>query len=196
MLRNDTVDKLYFLSFFISVVFGLFHFYIQKSEILGLYIFTIIAIPLLLLPMLAIKIFKANGDQRFINRLKTSSLVIFYVNSAGTLLLYKYYEYDQLAHFITFVMLTLIFVISLKKIAGESFKIITPLIFLVMFIGGAAFELVQFSIDQIFNSTLFYDATQPISMDVLTDIIADSAGAIAGLVIFKLKNKKPMVKAI
>lgn len=183
MSENKTINQIYISSFFISAVFGLFHYFIQKSDILGLYLFTIVAIPLLFLPILAIKILKTSNDERFVDILKFSSLIIFYINSAGTLFLYKYFEYDQFAHFITFLMLVIIFLSIMKKIGFE--KINVFFIFFIMIMGGMLFELVQFTIDQIFNSTLFYDADQIIVIDVLTDVIADGVGIIAGLFIFK-----------
>jgi hypothetical protein len=60
--------------------------------------------------------------------------------------------------------------------------------------GGMAFEIYQFTFDLFFNTSMFFDSSQTISIDVLTDIRANILGSILGIILIKVYYKKAVKK--
>jgi len=128
--------------------------------------------------------------------LKLFVSMIIYVHSIGSLWLYKQpFQYDQLAHFITLVLVTImlaflykIITVDILKRKESSLFFMFSILFILGFFGGVLNELIQFSSDLLFGSKMFFDPTQlTYHEDSLTDIRANTLGIITALIFLKIK---------
>ena len=200
-MKNLLVDIFYYFSFIASFAIGIFYFLLYKGEMVGFWIF-IAAGPLLLaLPVLVFKMktFYENYNGNLKNTFKVLACIMFYSNALGALYFYKqqFFEYDQFAHFFTFLSLAILSTILYRVAAVNVFKkeepklsFALPMIFFVMLISGLLFEFLQYSLDTLFASHLFFDSNQPIQTDVLTDVRSNTLGTLTGLLVLKIQWKK------
>lgn len=107
-----------------------------------------------------------------------------FLNALSSLILHEMgFQYDRFLHFsdgfLAFIIAVLIFILfwALKK-EQEINKNKIILSFIAIFTGIFFYELLQYSIDRLFGTQLFFDIKQSIEIDVREDIILSFLGLI------------------
>ena len=99
------------------------------------------------------------------------------------------FQYDRLLHFaVSMINVPLGILIISAFVMGSSKKILGITVGMAI-MGLMLFEGYQYSVDMVFGTQLFHDATQNIRIDVMEDIVLGILGVVAGvyLSISKLK---------
>ena len=132
----------------------------------------------------------------WIKKIEYFSFFIIILNAPASLILHDLgFQYDRFLHFgvpffslIVFLLLWL----SVMKINGEEIKKRKLLIclFLILFASLFLWEILQYSIDQIFGTKLFFDAKQKIEVDALEDILFGVSGLLVALFYVNYSFKK------
>ena len=78
------------------------------------------------------------------------------------------------------------------KINGEEIKKRKLLLYLlaILFVSLLLWEILQYNIDQIFGTKLFFDAKQEIKIDVLEDILFGTLGLLVAVIYVNYSFKK------
>lgn len=159
-----------------------------------------IVIPLLiLLPRIFLKFdVKIRKTVKFewVKKIEFFTFFIVLFNAPASLILHDLgFQYDRLLHFIVPFFSLMIFSllwIPVMKIKGKEIKKRRFLlyIFAVLFIGLFLWEALQYSIDQLFDTKLFFDAKQEIRTDFLEDIFFGICGLFAAVIYLNYSLKK------
>ncbi len=124
----------------------------------------------------------------------TFFIIIF--NAPASLILHDLgFQYDRFLHFVVPFLSSIIFsllLIPVMKIKGKEIKKGRFLlyIFAVLFIGLFLWEALQYNIDQIFHTKLFFDVKQEIKVDFLEDIFFGICGLFAAIIYLNYSLKK------
>ncbi|MBZ9577585.1 hypothetical protein KJA13_00920 [Patescibacteria group bacterium] len=105
------------------------------------------------------------------------------------------FQYDRFLHFAVAFFALIIFSLlwlPVMKISGEEVKKRNLLLYLfaVLFVALFLWEILQYNIDQLFGTKLFFDAKQEIKVDFLEDILFGAAGLIAAVIYLNFSLKK------
>ena len=105
------------------------------------------------------------------------------------------FEYDRFLHFSAAFFALIIFLLlwlPVMKINGEEIKKRKLLIclFLILFTSLFLWEILQYSIDQIFGTKLFFDTEQEIRIDFLEDILFGTCGLLIAVFYINYSFKK------
>lgn len=105
------------------------------------------------------------------------------------------FQYDRFLHFAAAFFALIIFLLlwlPVMKINGEEIKKSSLLLYLffILFIGLFLWELLQYNIDQLFSTKLFFDAGQEIKVDVFEDIFFGTCGLFAAIFYLNYSFKK------
>jgi len=78
------------------------------------------------------------------------------------------------------------------KISGEKVKKRNLLLYLfaILFVALFLWEMLQYNIDQLFGTKLFFDAKQEIKIDFLEDIFFGTCGLLAAVIYVNFSLKK------
>jgi len=122
--------------------------------------------------------------------------IIILLNAPGSVYLHDLgVQYDRFLHFTAaFVALLLLLILltplSARRHGTESLdrKKLLQMTFLLLFLGLFLWEGLQWSIDQLFGTRLFFDSTQPIAIDATEDILFGFVGMLLGAV-YVVKSK-------
>ncbi len=124
----------------------------------------------------------------------TFFIVVF--NAPGSLILHSLgIQYDWFLHFVAALLSLIIFSLlwlPVMKIKGKEIKKRSFLLYLfaVLFIGLFLWEALQYNIDQLFGTKLFFDARQEIKVDFLEDIFFGTCGLFAAIIYLNYSLKK------
>ncbi len=111
---------------------------------------------------------------------ETLAAAILLINIPGSVYLHKIgIQYDVPLHFLVSFWSFEILALFLKDFFPNS-RFVYSTAFALIIVGGLGFEGLQKSSDLIFNTQLFFDAAQPISLDFTVDLIMDTLGGLAG----------------
>jgi hypothetical protein len=101
------------------------------------------------------------------------------------------FQYDRFLHFAMGLISAIFLALLLKKRSMPMY-----LIFSILFVGVFAWEGLQFSVDQIFGTKVFFDIVQPIEVDVLEDIVFGLSGVIVGLFYVNKSYEKSLMPKV
>lgn len=158
-----------------------------------------IIIPLAVsMPKIAVRLYprlKAAAPFNWLGQVELMLFVVIILNAPASLFLHDMgFQYDRFLHFMMgFVWMPLLLALAfpLIKLSGHQFskRSLAAMVFAIVFVCLFLWEGLQFSIDRIFGTKLFFDTTQPIQLDFTEDIIFGFAGAVAGTIyIFKSRT--------
>jgi len=123
----------------------------------------------------------------WVKKIERFSFFIVILNAPASLILHKLgFQYDRFLHFSVAFFSLIIFLLlwlPVMKINGEEIKKRKLLIylFLILFISLFLWEILQYNIDQIFGTKLFFDTEQEIKVDFWEDILFGTSGLIVAL---------------
>lgn len=154
-----------------------------------------IVIPLfLLLPRFFYKFdkkVKQKVDKRWIRKIDFFSFFIVLVNAPGSLILHELnFQYDRFLHFSAAFFGLIVFFLLWLPVLKEAKKSILIQIFLISLFGLFLWEGIQYSIDQLVGSKLFFDPSQNIIVDFSEDIIFGITGLLLALLYINYYFKK------
>ncbi len=134
--------------------------------------------------------------KEWVKKLEYFGFFIVILNAPASLILHDLgFEYDRFLHFSVAFFAFIIFLLlclPLLKINGEEIKKRKLLIylFLILFVSLFLWEILQYSIDQIFGTKLFFDAEQEIKVDFLEDILFGTSGLLIAVIYVNYSFKK------
>ena len=117
-------------------------------------------------------------------------------NAPGSLILHELgFQYDRFLHFAAAFFSLIIFLLlwlPVMKISGEKVKKRNLLLYLfaILFVCLFLWEILQYNIDQLFGTKLFFDAKQEIKIDFLEDIFFGTCGLLAAVIYVNFSLKK------
>lgn len=115
------------------------------------------------------------------------SLLVNFAGELGLFQLYKFgFEYDKFSHFIVSMLFAFILGESLKEWENFSSRKVVGLVLLIVFGAGLFWELFEASSDYLFKTQEWGVYGRHVTLDTLKDIIFNTLGAIAGIVIFMI----------
>lgn len=123
----------------------------------------------------------------WVKKIERFGFFIVILNAPASLILHKLgFQYDRFLHFSVAFFAFMIFLLlwlPVMKINGEEIKKRSLLLYLFafLFIGLFLWEILQYNIDQLFGTKLFFDAKQEIKIDFLEDILFGTFGLFAAL---------------
>ena len=132
----------------------------------------------------------------WVEKIEYLSFFIIILNALASLILHDLgFQYDRFLHFSAASFSLIIFLLlwlPVMKINGEEIKKRKILIclFMILFVSLFLWETLQYSIDQIFGTKLFFDAKQRIEVDFLEDILFGTCGLIAAVIYINYSFKK------
>ena len=132
----------------------------------------------------------------WVEKIEYLSFFIIILNALASLILHDLgFQYDRFLHFVVPPFSLIIFLLlwlPVMKINGEEIKKRKVLIclFMILFASLFLWETLQYSIDQIFGTKLFFDAKQRIEVDFLEDILFGTCGLIAAVIYINYSFKK------
>ena len=132
----------------------------------------------------------------WVEKIEYLSFFIIILNAPASLILHNLgFQYDRFLHFVVPPFSLIIFLLlwlPVMKINGEEIKKRKVLIclFMILFASLFLWETLQYSIDQIFGTKLFFDAKQRIEVDFLEDILFGTCGLIAAVIYINYSFKK------
>lgn len=132
----------------------------------------------------------------WIKKIEYFSFFIIILNAPASLILHDLsFGYDRFLHFVAASFSLIIFSLlwlPVMKINGEEIKKRKLLIclFLILFASLFLWETLQYSIDQIFGTKLFFDAKQKIEVDFLEDVLFGVCGLLAAVFYINYSFKK------
>ena len=132
----------------------------------------------------------------WVEKIEYLSFFIIILNAPASLILHNLgFEYDRFLHFSVAFFSLIIFLLlwlSVMKINGEEIKKRKLLIylFLILFVSLFLWEILQYNIDQIFGTKLFFDAKQEIKIDFFEDILFGICGLLVAVFYVNFSLKK------
>jgi len=135
-------------------------------------------------------------EKEWVKKIEYFSFFIIILNAPASLILHKLgFQYDRFLHFSAAFFALIIFLLlwlPVMRINGEEIKKRKLLIclFLILFVSLFLWEILQYSIDQIFGTKLFFDAEQEIKIDLLEDILFGICGLLVALLYVNYSFKK------
>lgn len=125
---------------------------------------------------------------KWVEKLEFSSFFIVIFNALGSLILHNLnFQYDRFLHFsVAFLSFMIFFLLWLpvvriknKKIEKRNFLVF---VLITLFVTLFLWEALQYNIDLLFNTKLFFDYSQPIEIDFSEDIFFGLLGLAAALI--------------
>lgn len=115
------------------------------------------------------------------------SLIVNIAGELGLYQLYKYgFEYDKFAHFIVSMLFAFILGESLKEWRSFTPNKLVWFVLLIVFSSGLLWELFEASSDFLFKTQEWGSYGKNITWDTLRDIIFNTLGALAGIIVSKI----------
>jgi hypothetical protein len=122
------------------------------------------------------------------------ALLVNFAGELGLFQLYRYgFEYDKFAHFIVCMAFAFILGESLREWEHLHAKKLVVIVFLVVFASGVVWEGLEASSDFLFKTQEWGVYGEHLVLDSYKDLVFNSLGAIAGIVVFKIP-KNPSLK--
>ena len=134
--------------------------------------------------------------KEWVKKIEYFSFFIIILNAPASLILHDLgFGYDRFLHFAAAFFSLIIFLLlwlPVMKINGEEIKKRKLLItlFVLLFVSLFLWEMLQYNIDQIFGTKLFFDAKQEIKIDFLEDILFGTCGLLAAVFYINYSFKK------
>ena len=185
-------NKLFTLTIILSVVGGIFGLITNQMVIFIPYAIINPALMIAFASLRKIKFIQNITLPSWQEKIKLLGIITIIINLPGSIYLHRMgVQYDIPLHimssFLVFLAFSLIYPITfyLIKRRMPSKKILLLTAFIVIAIGGLAFEGFQKLTDMIFGTHLFFDVVQPIGEDFKTDLLMDLIGAAAGFLYLK-----------
>ena len=185
-------NKLFTLTIILSVAGGIFGLITNQMVIFIPYAIINPALMIAFASLRKIKFVENITLPSWQEKVKLLSIITIVINLPGSIYLHRMgVQYDIPLHimsaFLVFLAFSLIYPITfyLIKRRMPSKKILLLTAFIVIAIGGLAFEGFQKLTDMIFGTHLFFDVVQPIGEDFKTDLLMDLIGAAAGFLYLK-----------
>jgi len=183
----------------ISIITAIVSIFTTGDKTIVFYSYGFVVPLLILIPNLAYRfhtptknIFGKKG-MLFVNLFMLSMLLI---NIPGSLYFHpEGIQYDRVIHFsvalLVLLLVVMLRILLLEKSARLQAKVqILTTSFIGVFAALFVWEGYQYSVDQIFGSKLFFDATQNIYVDVTEDILYGLAGMLIALLYTIVSYKK------
>lgn len=139
---------------------------------------------------------KKTVRSEWMRKIECFSFFIIVSNAPGGLILHELgFQYDRFLHFAVAFFSFIIFLLlwlPVMKINGEEVKKRNLLLYLfvILFIGLFLWEILQYNIDQLFGTKLFFDAKQEIEIDFLEDIFFGTCGLLVAVFYVNFSLKK------
>lgn len=185
-------NKLFTLTIILSVVGGIFGLITNQMVIFIPYAIINPALMIAFASLRKIKFVENITLPSWQEKVKLLSIITIVINLPGSIYLHRMgIQYDIPLHimssFLMFLIFSLIYPIIFYLIKRQmpSKKILLLTAFIVIVIGGLAFEGFQKLTDVIFGTHLFFDVVQPIGEDFKTDLLMNLIGAVAGFLYLK-----------
>lgn len=122
------------------------------------------------------------------------SLLVNFAGELGLFQLYKYgFEYDKFAHFVVSMLFAFILGESLREWEQLHSRKLILVVFLIVFGSGMLWEIFEASSDFLFKTQEWGVYGNHLALDTYKDMIFNSLGALAGIIVFKIpkgRNKK------
>lgn len=120
------------------------------------------------------------------------SLLVNFAGELGLFQLYRYgFEYDKFAHFIVSMAFAFILGESLKEWEQFHSQKLMLLVFLIVFCSGILWEIFEASSNHLFKTQEWGVYGNHLALDTYKDMIFNSLGALAGIIVFKIpKGRK------
>lgn len=148
---------------------------------------------LVYLPPLVIRNRRTPQKERLVGNMQTALAFSLLLNNAGEFGLYGLYqhgfEYDKFCHFLVPMIFAFILAESLRAWEHFSRWKIVWLTLGIVFIGGIVWEIFEFGSDFLLQTKIWGVYGQSVFTDTLQDILFDSLGAIAGVLVFLIPSK-------
>ncbi len=120
------------------------------------------------------------------------ALLVNFAGELGLFQLYKYgFEYDKFSHFIVCMAFAFILGESLREWEHLHAKKLVVIVFLIVFGSGIVWEIFEASSDFLFKTQEWGVYGEHLVLDSYKDLLFNSLGALAGIVIFKIPKKSP-----
>lgn len=132
----------------------------------------------------------------WVKKIEYFAFFIVISNVPASLILHELgFEYDRFLHFVVAFFVLIIFLLlwlPVMKINGEEIKKRKLLFYLfaILFVCLFLWEILQYNIDQLFGTKLFFDLKQEIKIDFLEDILFGTAGLLAAVIYVNFSFKK------
>ena len=182
----------------ISIITALIEFFTTGRNVI-LISYGIVIPFFILLPRIFIRfdpgIKKVVGIE-WVRKIEFFTFFIIIFNAPASLILHDLgFQYDRLLHFVvpffSLIIFSLLWLpvmkIKRKEIKKRRFLLY---IFAVLFIGLFLWEALQYNIDQLFGTKLFFDVKQEIKVDFLEDIFFGTCGLFAAIIYLNYSLKK------
>jgi hypothetical protein len=122
-----------------------------------------------------------------VKRIELFGALVIALNVPGSLFFHDMgVQYDRVIHFSTVILYVLMasLIVSLfYEKPSDNKKHILKWSGIAVFLGLFLFELFQFTLDTVFETHLFFDLKQSITVDILEDILFGTAGLVSGLLL-------------
>jgi len=132
----------------------------------------------------------------WVKKIEYFGFFIVILNAPASLIFHGLgFQYDRFLHFTAAFFSFIIFLLlwlPVMKINGEEVKKRKLLFYLfaILFVSLFLWEILQYNIDQIFGTKLFFDANQEIKIDLLEDILFGTCGLLAAVIYVNYSFKK------
>lgn len=125
------------------------------------------------------------------------SLILNNAGEFGLYGLYQYgFEYDKFCHFIVPMIFAFILAESLRAWEHFSRWKIVWLTLLIVVASGVVWEGFEFTADYFLNTKIWGVYGQSVITDTIQDVLFDTAGAIAGIIVFLIPSKYQVRKKL
>ena len=131
---------------------------------------------------------KKTVKKEWVKKLEYFGFFIVILNAPASLILHKLgFQYDRFLHFSAAFFAFIVFLLlwlPVMKINGEEIEKRKLLFYLfaILFVSLFLWEILQYNIDQIFGTKLFFDTEQEIKVDFLEDILFGTCGLLAAVI--------------
>ncbi len=139
---------------------------------------------------------KKTVRNEWVKKLEYFGFFIVILNAPASLIFHDLaFNYDRFLHFAVAFLSLIIFLLlwlPVMKINGEEIKKGKLLLYLfaILFVSLFLWEILQYNIDQVFGTKLFFDAEQEIKIDFLEDILFGTCGLLVAVIYINFSFKK------
>jgi hypothetical protein len=128
---------------------------------------------------------------KWVKKIEYYSFFLVLFNAFGSLILHDLgFQYDRFLHFIAGFLGSIIFLFIWLPVSTKlNFNRFLIFVFFLSIFGIFLWEGLQYSVDQLFGTKLFFDANQNIKVDFLEDVFFGSCGLILALFYAKRFSK-------
>lgn len=153
---------------------------------------------LVYLPSLVFRKVQTAQKKQLVLNMQSAAAFSLLLNNGGEFGLYNLYqygfEYDKFCHFLVPMIFSFLLAESLHAWEHISHRKIVWITLFAGFSAGIIWELFEFGSDSLFHTTLWGVYGHSVITDTIQDILFNTAGAIAGSIIFLIPSKHQIRK--